>query len=373
MKKLSLIAGMTAMIMSSGSMSLELGDMLYESVKQSVKINTADHEPTVLDISKEFNHRYPTNLFTLIINNAEKAKSSSGEGDGVFYDAKNNSLIGQDPRNDESPTLKATLFKSGADHYLFMLTATMELGGLYSDESHYFDIDWKTGEMKPLNDYAPGGYQPPFKSYGTVTQSDFADARNNIIIGYEITDGLFMNLSSHFSWDGGTHKFAGSDIQLPKQQKILPKNVNAKDLKYYAFYDIDDDGNSEIFLSNKDHSIEISAVIRSYEKAEKELLTRRDGGEFKFYKGGIAVTGSCGSGCSAADYVLVNNSGYGETLNVRTLTAPDGGKEITYTAADEKGGQKISAEKADEFMAKLGEEKQVQLDWQPIISLNFNK
>ena len=168
--------------------------------------------------------------------------------------------------------------------------------------------NWKTGEMKPLNDYAPGGYQPPFKSYGTVTQSDFADARNNIIIGYEITDGLFMNLSSHFSWDGGTHKFAGSDIQLPKQQKILPKNVNAKDLKYYAFYDIDDDGNSEIFLSNKDHSIEISAVIRSYEKAEKELLTRRDGSEFKFYKGGIAVTGSCGSGCSAADYVLVKNT-----------------------------------------------------------------
>ncbi len=138
MKKLSLIAGLTAMIMSSGSMSLELGDMLYESVKQSVKINTSDHEPTVLDISKEFNHRYPTNLFTLIINNAEKAKASSGEGDGVFYDAKNNSLIGQDPRNDESPTLKATLFKSCADHYLFMLTATMELGGLYSDESHYF-------------------------------------------------------------------------------------------------------------------------------------------------------------------------------------------------------------------------------------------
>ncbi len=69
----------------------------------------------------------------------------------------------------------------------------------------------------------------------------------------------------------------------------------------------------------------------------------------------------------------MNISGYGETLNVRTLTAPDGGKEITYTAAGEKGGQKISAEKADEFMAKLGEEKQVQLDWQPIISLNFNK
>ena len=193
MKKLSLIAGLTAMIMSSGSMSLELGDMLYESVKQSVKINTADHEPTVLDISKEFNHRYPTNLFTLIINNAEKAKASNGEGDGVFYDAKNNSLIGQDPRNDESPTLKATLFKSGADHYLFMLTATMELGGLYSDESHYFDIDWKTGEMMTVANVFPTN--KPVSAKEASAGYDFDDKENKQGIVKQLLTFLDSNKS----------------------------------------------------------------------------------------------------------------------------------------------------------------------------------
>ena len=359
-----------ALTVSGAVMAMGFADMLTESMSQSFKIETRAGEPTVLDVSREFNRKYTTDLFTLIISNADKSVATGNEVEGVSFDTQTNSISGYDPNNEEGPSLAANLIKADSGRYLYMLTATMEMGGLYSDEAIFFDVNWNSGIISPLPGYQPAAYRTPFQSFGTVTEHYFADEYDNIIKGYEITDGLFLNFSSIFAWDGLKHTYRGSRINLPKQ-KILSGGTEPGDIAFFAFCDIDGDGNSELFLSNAGHSMETAVSIRAYEKNEQIFLTKDDRSEFKFYENGLSASGSCGSGCSSSHYVLISESRVDGLLNVVTHTAPDGKAESTYSLTASDGDREISAEKADEFIKKLGREKTVKLSWEPLLELSF--
>ncbi len=348
-----------------------LGSMLSESSSSSFRISKHDSSPTVVDVANEINSRYPTDLLTLIIANARKAADAGKEKtDGTFYDPSNNYFIGSDPKDEDGPSLSAGILKTENGHYLFLLNATMEMAGLYSDEPVFFDVDWKNGIISPLPEYSVKQYRTPFSSHGTVTRSLGFETLDEIYIGYEITDGLFLSLTSFFAWDGSKHNYRGSEINLPKQ-KILPADLKPESLKYFAFHDVDDDGNSEIFFSNEDHSTETVAVIRAYEKKESEILSKGSQQEFEFYEKGMSTKGSCGSGCTSSDYVLVTESSCTEKLNVYTLTDPQNNRDVTFTLTDQNGEKKINQEKAEEFIKKLGKKKSVKLDWQPLLGISF--
>lgn len=371
MNKVLLSAEISLALTVSGTvMAMGFTDMLTESMSQSFKIDNKATEPTVLDVSREFNRKYTTDLFTLIISNADKSIATGNEVEGVSFNAKTNSISGYDPKNEEGPSLTADLIRADNGRYLYMLTATMEMGGLYSDEAIFFDVNWNNGIISPLPGYQPAVYRTPFQSFGTVTEHYFADEHNSIIKGYEITDGLFLNFSSVFTWDGLKHTYRGSRINLPKQ-KILSGGTRPEDIAYFAFCDIDGDGNSELFLRSADHSMQTAVTIRAYEKNEQILLITDDRSEFKFHENGLSATGSCGSGCSSSHYVLVSESRSNAQLNVVTHTAPDGKSESTCSLTTSEGEKEISSDKADEFIKKLGNEKNVKLSWEPLLELSF--
>ena len=367
----SLLAALPLLLLPVTAPCLDLGEAM-SCGSNGFAVETGGRDPTVLEITRQFSKQCPSPLLSLIISMADEKKASGKESDSLYYSDQEGILAGTDPADDESPSLASRIFRKKDGSYLYMLTATMEMGGLYSDMSRFFSVDWQQGRITPLKDYAPENYPQPFRSNGTVTESHGAEKDGKVVISYEITDGMHMQFVSFFSWDGSTHTYQGSTIDLPRQ-KVLPRRITSKNIRFFAFADVDDDGNSELFLSTGDHETEIAVGIRSYEKKEQILLSRSGNSRFRLFEKGLAVEAGCGSGCATTDYVMLKDSRYLDRLNVYTLTPPDGSApEVTYTLHTTGGEKELTPVQGEKFIREMGAEKKLNLDWQPLLKLDLS-
>ena len=205
----------------------------------------ASEKPDVLALMKAFQKEFPVALTGAFLEKAAAGKLSQEDQDllkkGVFATEE----------DDDGNEVMARVWNAG-DRKLLGVSFHIMADVLYDEKVCFYSYDPKSRELKTVSNELTS-FRPQYASATGVVKSYYAFDEDSAEIMNENVDGLLFGMVSVFARDGASFRFRGARILLPAKRIREVKKINPA---FYAFYDIDGDGNSELIFSDKGHARE---------------------------------------------------------------------------------------------------------------------
>ena len=280
-----------------------------------------------IDLLTVLNSKWPSYVITDYIKKAEKEPANP-----VSFVAEG--------KSDESPVVIGRLFRYSDGRTGLAMIFHQPTSSFFHETLHFYEYDPTTGIISYKNNLTVQNAPAPFKSMSSESVLSYSLNDDNSIGRYfEEVDGIFVDQYESYAWDGLSDKFDYGNIIIKLDKTDLASKLRGMNPTYYAYSDIDGDGNSELFLGNKDKSEQVVvSLVRNDQKGKdsnKYILLHKKISEFLTIKD---------SGVTAR-LTFKNNQYY---LN----------------------GEKFDSIKADQFISSLGKVKDITLDWKKLKQLN---
>lgn len=259
----------------------------------------------VMDMVKAFQKQWPTRMVAELL---EDLKRPEGERDFISeYDQKNGYMNFADPTdNPDSESMGARVWERSNGHQLFGINL-FEPNSEKQNLLAFYDYDPSTKTMTP--EVIPA----------MQFTSDYPDAEiwyefypeNNNLVVYEYFGNWYGALHHVYEWDGMNFTEPVTEFDGVAS---MHDEFNARydvyemgDFTKYTLFDVDKDGQPELWLSTEDEEYQ---VVMSVVAGELKILA---GNDYKrhliFHENSvIGDAGGCGTGCFYAQYVKLQNS-----------------------------------------------------------------
>lgn len=203
-------------------------------------------EPDVLSLMKVFQKEFPAALTGAYLEKAASGKLSQEDQERL-----NKGVFATDEDDDGNEVMALVWNDAGGRKLLGVLFHIMA-DVLYDEEVCFYSYDPQSRELKTVSNELTS-FRAPYASAAGAVKSYYAFDENQAEIMNENVDGLQFGMVSVFVRDGASFRFRGARILLPAKRVREVKKINPA---FYAFYDIDGDGNSELIFSDKKHARE---------------------------------------------------------------------------------------------------------------------
>ncbi len=357
---------LAALTFSLPAAALDAWDVLENWDKKTISVHPAKGVPEDLELLKAFNTVYDVPAISAYLKNAKKKPAGKG---GSF---KTLEIRGMNDCDEESCTVFARETDLGNSHALFFVIFGRVSDIVYTENMIAYDYDKKAGKLKPLPDLPALSHSSGLSTTGLDYQVYHFNDDNTLVITDGVTDGPLAEARSVFRPEGGTYKYEGAEITI--NAVYMKDALDALKPGLFAFYDVDHDVNTELFLKipATGHT-RVMSLPGNPETREAEFIdASKDGVPFRFYEHGLSQERSCGAECLSGSYTLVENS---RAVSFLAVSEPGGkgdsgaASEYKVTSWDGRETQLALPEK-NAFIAKLGQPEEAELNFQEVKTVN---
>lgn len=370
-------------ILAGNAVAQDIHRASFQCAEETViPVKESGAAPDVLALMKAFNDRFPVDLADNLLRRAAAGKLSGEEKDSI----KNGFLMTDE--DDDGNVMVARVWKRSDGHRIFGVNFHIMADVLYDERVCFYDYDPAKETLTTYRDNPVSSFRPEFATATGAIKTYYSFEKDGVKVINETVDGLLFGMVSDYPRDGSGFKFRGAGISLSGKAYDTVKGISPA---YYAFYDIDGDGNSELFFSDRNHAAEVIVAVtlntgfddrkwnqpavllsRSGEKGDDSGLP-----EFEFYERGVGLIGECGSGCRSFSYVILDRGRIDSRIEGYMLTPEElerlGGPENTdpgsckITRRNGKNGE-LSYQECQDFFKGLGNPVKPDIKWNPLVS-----
>ena len=307
-------------------------------------------KPSVIDLLTVLNSKWPSYVITDYIKKAEKEPANP-----VSFVAEG--------KRDESPVVIGRLFRYSDGRTGLAMIFHQPTSSFFHETLHFYEYDPTTGIISYKNNLTVQNAPAPFKSMSSESVLSYSLNDDNSFGRYfEEVDGIFVDQYESYAWDGLSDKFDYGNIIIKLDKTDLASKLRGMNPTYYAYSDIDGDGNSELFLGNKDKSEQVVvSLVRNDQKGKDSnkyiLLHKKSSDEIFVHENGISVEDTTYASNGISEFLTIKDSGVTARLTF---------KNNQYYL----NGEKFDSIKADQFISSLGKVKDITLDWKKLKQLN---
>ena len=229
-----------------------------------IAVPETPEEPDVLSLMKVFHKEFPAALTGAFLEKAAAGRLSPEEREllkkGVFATEE----------DDDGNEVMARVWQDAGGRRLLGVLFHIMADVLYDENVCFYSYDPEARALKTVSNELTS-FRPQYASAAGVIKSYYAFEEDGAEIMNENVDGLAFEMVSVFARDGESFRFRGARILLPAKRIREVKKINPA---FYAFYDVDGDGNSELVFSDKGHAREkiLSVVPNADFDSQKRSL-----------------------------------------------------------------------------------------------------
>ena len=333
-----------------------------------IKVDESVDNPTVETFLRAFHAQWPTSVVSIILGCIDndpnfEAQFNEDVGGGIVYSRELNCMnVSAGDTDDDSMDAKVWNCENGHQLFTVLLHRPTPQGSHIDPLMQavcFYDYDPKehtlTPVATPMDDFTPtASWLHVAGSMDGYYGGDFAIL--------ELDQGG-LEIIYPYKWDGKDFEPAPMWFE-PSPETLVSYDQELQDdnVKYtqYALMDIDGDEQMEIWA--RDESKKHQALFYYDHEAYhfKRMTTFDDRATVAFYAKGVIVSGSCGSGCEEAYFILIDHSQPVRTITHFRETTPNG-DVVNDDYAD--GDNLLDEEEMNEFRKQQGKEQEVKVKW----------
>jgi len=343
-------------------------EVLAEWENTVISVAPDSRTPEDITLLRAFNKTWQVPAISAYLKKWKPAGKKSGKSAGGTI-----AVRGYDDCDEDSCTVFVRENAGKDGHALFFVILGSVSDVVYTENLIAYDYDRKAGIMKPLPELPALAYSSGLSTEGSDYQVYSFQDNDSLVITDGVTDGPLVEAKSLFLPDGASLKYEGTEITVNGTR--MKEQLAALDAGEFSFYDIDQDGNTELFLKNTAGGILALSVAGNPETREAEYIDFSEEGTFRFYEKGLSQERDCGSGCFSGSYVLMENSVAAARLSVHEITTPpgesvnpEGASQYRISGPDGSEREVTPAEK-DAFIKKMGKQVTPEYGWQPLLGI----
>lgn len=318
------------------------------------KVKSAD----VMGMVKAFQKQWPTRMVAELMDDLKLPEENR---DFIsVYDEKNGFMSFNDPTdNPDAPSWAARVWNRSNGHQLFGI--------------NLFDPNSEKQNFLAFYDYDPATKTlTPEANPAMQFKSAYQDAEvwyefypeNNELVVYEYFGNWYGALRHVYEWDG--MNFTGPVTEFEGVSSMFDE-FNARydvyemgDFTKYTLFDVDKDGQPELWLSTEDEEYQ---VVMSVVEGEIKILA---GNDYKrhmiFHDSVIGDAGGCGTGCYYVHYVKLKNSKPEfEFADMQSYNFKKDDMEHEYSKDDVL----LTEQEGEDILESFGESYDPEVEWHP--------
>ena len=335
-----------------------------------ISVTRDNRVPEDIALLRAFNKTWQVPAISAYLKKWKTSGKNTGKSAGRTL-----TIRGYDDCDEDSCTVFVRENPVQDDHALFFVIFGRVSDIVYTENLLVYDYDRNSGAMKPLPDFPARNHSTGLRTSGLDYQVySFDDGDSSLVISDGVTDGPLVGARSLFRQEGASLRYEGAEITV--NGASMKEQLAALDAGEFAFYDIDGDGNTELFLKNSAVGCILAlSVAGRPETRTAEFIDFSENGAFIFYEKGLSQERNCGPGCFSGSYVLMENSAPAAMLSVYELT-PLPGKKVNpeespvYKILGPEGRERrVTAAEKEEFIKKMGKKGSDELTWQPLLGI----
>ncbi len=321
------------------------------------KTITGVPDGNILTLLKAFNKTWRTVPATELL--AHPVSNENHEDAYAIVVDRPNGYVSAAELGDDGEDIEACVWKRSNGHKLFAVVYTRYHGFTPHPISLFYDYDAAKGTLTPEFDVPLVQFLPAYSDPSVdFVHIELPQKGKDVVVTEYITPWS-MTVKSTYRWNGMQPEWASTTIENMGQMSKKFDDNNLLDEKVafskFALHDFDGDDNPELWLSadNEENQAiytirdgEIDMVASTYYKTH-----------FSFHGDNvIGTSGSCGTGCFSAEYVVLDKSRVAHTfVDFQEWNFQKETMDHTYTL----DSRELSQKAGEQWLEYVGNPKEI--------------